>query len=121
MRVPRTDVHPFTLEEVNLIIDTVRADFRNYLTVRFFTGMRTAEINGLKWNYVDFDKDQILVRETWVGNRLRIYQDRQFATGDALSLPSEQPNNACRKATGIVSVRSMRDRASLVLFIDRRT
>jgi integrase len=34
--------------------------------VRFFTGMRTGEIDGLKWKYVDFRKRQILVRETYV-------------------------------------------------------
>ncbi|MEO7359278.1 MAG: site-specific integrase, partial [Gemmatimonadaceae bacterium] len=34
-------------------------------TVRFFTGMRTGEINGLKWKYVDFERGLILVRETF--------------------------------------------------------
>jgi integrase len=41
---------PFTLDEVSSILDTVRLDFRNYYTVRFFTGMRTGEIDGLKAN-----------------------------------------------------------------------
>ena len=59
-------MQPFTLQEVKLIIDSVRPDFRNYYTVRFFTGMRTGEIDGLKWKYVDFDRRQILVRETVV-------------------------------------------------------
>jgi integrase len=58
-------VQPFSLEEVEKIRTTIRADFRNYATVRFFTGMRTGEINGLKWKYVDFEKDLILVRETF--------------------------------------------------------
>ena len=61
----RPDVQPFSLEEVEKIRTTIRADFRNYTTVRFFTGMRTGEINGLKWKYVDFEKDLILVRETF--------------------------------------------------------
>lgn len=62
--VPRTEVDPFTLEEVRQILDHVRPDYRNYYTVRFFTGMRTGEIDGLKWKYVDFDRREILVRET---------------------------------------------------------
>ncbi len=66
LKVGRTDIHPFTLEEVNQILATVRADFRDYYTVRFFTGMRTGEIDGLKWKYVDFARRQILVRETIV-------------------------------------------------------
>jgi integrase len=28
--------------------------------------MRTAETDGLKWRFVDFERRQILVRETWV-------------------------------------------------------
>lgn len=66
LRVKRVDVEPFTLDEVKRMIDTVRADFRNYFTVRFFTGMRTGEIDGLQWKYVDFERRLILVRETIV-------------------------------------------------------
>jgi integrase len=67
-RIPqkKTDVHPFSMEEVRLILSRVRADYRDYLTVRFFTGMRTGEVNGLLWKYVDFERRQILVRETLV-------------------------------------------------------
>lgn len=66
LKVKRTDVNPFTLEEVKLILETVRMDFRGYFTTRFFTGMRTGEIDGLKWKYVDFEKRLIMVRETVV-------------------------------------------------------
>lgn len=67
LSVPRTDVHPFSLEEVNLIISNVRNDYKNYYTVRFFTGVRTSEIDGLKWQYVDFKNRHIHIRETLVG------------------------------------------------------
>ena len=66
LKVPRTDVEPFEIEEVLLILDKVRADYKNYYTVRFFAGLRTAEIDGLKWKYVDFRRRKILVRETRV-------------------------------------------------------
>ncbi|QLG89565.1 site-specific integrase [Chitinibacter bivalviorum] len=66
LKVPRSDVQPFTLAEVRLIIDSVRPDFKNYYTVRFFSGMRTGEIDGLKWKYVDFERRVIMVRETIV-------------------------------------------------------
>jgi integrase len=66
LKVPRTDVEPFTFDEVKLIISTVRPDFRNYYSVRFLTGMRTAEIDGLKWRYIDWNRRQILIRETIV-------------------------------------------------------
>ena len=66
LKVPKSDVQPLTLQEVKLIVDSVRLDFRNYYIVRFFTGMRTGEIDGLKWKYVDFERRQILIRETIV-------------------------------------------------------
>jgi len=66
LKVPKSDVEPFTLDEVNRILVTIRPDFQNYYTVRFFTGMRTGEIDGLKWQYIDFDMRLILVRETIV-------------------------------------------------------
>ena len=67
LKIKRTDVDPFTLEEVRTLLETVRADFRPYFTVRFFTGLRTGEIDGLQWQYVDFERRLILVRETIVG------------------------------------------------------
>jgi len=70
LKVPKTDVEPFTLEQVNTIINNVRNDFKNYYTVRFFTGMRTGEIDGLKWEYIDFDMRLILVRETVVAGEM---------------------------------------------------
>lgn len=66
LRVRKSDVQPFTLNEVQRILATVRADFKDYFTVRFFTGMRTGEVHGLKWKYVDFDNRLLLVRETFV-------------------------------------------------------
>ncbi len=70
LRIPRTQVQPFTLEEVKLIIDSARDDFKYYYTIRCFTGMRTGEIDGLKWKYVDFEKRQILICESFVSGHV---------------------------------------------------
>lgn len=69
LKLKRIDIDPFTLEEVRRLIQEVRADFSDYLIVRFLTGMRTGEIHGLKWEFVDFDRREIKVRETIVGGR----------------------------------------------------
>ncbi|MEZ9577533.1 MULTISPECIES: Arm DNA-binding domain-containing protein [unclassified Vibrio] len=69
LRVERTNVNPFDFNEVNLFLSSVRSDFKDYFTVRFFTGMRTSEIDGLKWKYVDFERGLISVRETFVHGR----------------------------------------------------
>lgn len=70
LNVPRTDVEPFTLDEVQQIIQRVREDFRQYYTVRFFTGMRTGEIDGLIWENVDFGRRQILVHQALVRGQI---------------------------------------------------
>ena len=46
LRVPKTQIDPFSFEDVMLIIANVRKDYRPFYTVRFFTGMRTGEIHG---------------------------------------------------------------------------
>jgi integrase len=66
LKVRKSDVDPFTLEQVQQILAIVRPDYRDYFTVRFFTGMRTGECHGLKWKYVDFERRLILIRETFV-------------------------------------------------------
>ncbi|MEJ5209548.1 site-specific integrase [Denitratimonas sp. CY0512] len=70
LRLPKLDIQPFSLEEVHRILDTVRKDWQPYLAVRFFTGMRTGEVNGLEWKHIDFDQDLILVRQTIVKGKL---------------------------------------------------
>ncbi len=81
LKVPRTDVEPFSIDEVKQIINTVRPDFRNYYIVRFFTGMRTGEIDGLQWDHVDFQRRQILVRQALVNGRLEYTKnDGSFRT-----------------------------------------
>jgi integrase len=66
LKLTKSDVEPFTLAEVQQILQTVRKDFQTYLLVRFSTGMRSGEVDGLKWRYVDFERRLILVRETVV-------------------------------------------------------
>ena len=63
---PKSNVSPFTLEEVMLIINNVRADYKPYYIVRFFTGMRTGEIDGLPWKNIDFERRQIILDQAVV-------------------------------------------------------
>ncbi|AJY52324.1 tyrosine-type recombinase/integrase [Halomonas sp. KO116] len=66
LKLQKTHIEPFSLHEVQRIIDNVRPDYCNYYTVRFFTGLRTGEVDGLKWKNIDFAKREILVRETLI-------------------------------------------------------
>lgn len=87
LRQSRAEIHPFSMEEVQLLISTVRPDYRNYLVVRFFTGMRTGELHGLHWSRVDFERRQILVRESWVRGRL----DETKTDGSMRDIAMSQP------------------------------
>jgi integrase len=70
LKIPKTKVDPFTLDEVQSILTHVREDFRPYFTVRFYTGMRTGELHGLKWKYIDFNRREIMVRESLVAGEM---------------------------------------------------
>lgn len=69
LKLQKNHIEPFSLNEVERIISNVRADYRDYYIVRFYTGLRTGEIDGLKWKHVDFDKHEILVRETIINGQ----------------------------------------------------
>lgn len=69
LQVKRPEIMPLSLDEVFLFLKHVPAAFHGYYVVRFFSGMRTAEIDGLKWKYVDFNAKKIMVRVTWQGKQ----------------------------------------------------
>ncbi|PLA73488.1 integrase [Hydrogenovibrio sp. SC-1] len=69
LKEEKVHIQPFSIDEVNQLLANVREDWRDYYLIRFFTGMRTGEIDGLKWENVDFERREILVRETFSGNK----------------------------------------------------
>ena len=70
LKLSKREIMPFSLSEVWLFIGSVRSDYKNYYTVRFFTGMRTSEIDGLQWQDVDFARKEIHVRRALVDGKL---------------------------------------------------
>ena len=65
-KVHRPDIHPLSMEEVRLVLQSVSHRYKNFLVVAFFTGMRFGEMAALKWKNVDFKAGLIKVRETRV-------------------------------------------------------
>ena len=63
LRAKKVDIQPFSLDEVQKMLETVRPDYRPYLTLRFYTGLRSGEANALEWQHIDFDNDVIRVRQ----------------------------------------------------------
>lgn len=55
---------PFTLDEIDLILENTQSSVRNFLGISFFTGMRSGEILALTWDDIDFITDTISVTKT---------------------------------------------------------
>jgi integrase len=70
LKQPKPDIQPFTLDEVWRFIEGVREDYRNYYLVRFFTGMRTSEIDGLTWENIDFNRREIVIKQALVKGKI---------------------------------------------------
>ena len=70
LRVPKTEVDPFSLNEVKLILAYLPDAYRPYFTAAFLTAMRPSEMLGLTWSQVDFERMQVCVEDAWVCGEL---------------------------------------------------
>jgi integrase len=62
LREPRTDIQPFSLDEVGKLVEAAPRTYKEYVLVRCLTGLRSGEINGLQWDHVDLKARLIRVR-----------------------------------------------------------
>jgi len=88
LRMKRSDVQPFSLGEAHALVEAIDPHYRHYLVTRFFTGMRSGEINGLRWANVDRERGLILVRETLVAGTLEEGTKTERSTRDIPLLPN---------------------------------
>jgi integrase len=100
LKVRRKDIFPFTLEETRQLIETVRADYRDYLLFRFFTGVRPGEAHGLKWSHVDFDRRLVMIRETFAKGRTEYTKNDASQRDISMSQPVFDALQAQKKRTG---------------------
>jgi integrase len=70
LKEKKTDIYPLSIDEVRRFLKHIRPDFHDYFVVRFYSGMRSGEVTGLRWEHVDFERAQILIRETVVRGRV---------------------------------------------------
>jgi len=70
LKKERTEVLPLTLAEVKLFLSSIRIDFKTYFVVRFFTGVRSSEVNGLIWDDFDIDKGVLWIRRALVEDEM---------------------------------------------------
>src|SRR5277367_1808182 len=64
LREPKSEVDPFTLEEAERLIDTANGQDRAIITVLIFCGLRPNEAFALRWEDVDFDREQLRIRRS---------------------------------------------------------
>ena len=56
---------PFSVDTMRMIIDSAKDEwFKNFLALSFFTGLRTGEAVALKWDDIDFDKQELEVKRS---------------------------------------------------------
>lgn len=63
-RIPRTKINPFTLDEINLILENSSGQFQNFYATAFFTGARSGELIGLRWEDIDFENQEIRIERS---------------------------------------------------------
>lgn len=64
------EVLPLSIGEAMQVIDATPIEFRPYVIVRIFSGMRTGEIDGLVWRNVDFERRLIQVRQVYSAGQI---------------------------------------------------
>jgi integrase len=62
---------PLSLSEIHRILNELESVGKNLIQFAFFSGLRTSELIGLKWEHVDLKKDRIYVREAVVRNQTK--------------------------------------------------
>lgn len=64
---PRRIINVYDEEESNLVfigLESTPVQFRTLISLAFTMGMRRAELLGLEWNHINFDKRQIEIRQS---------------------------------------------------------
>jgi integrase len=61
-KLDKIEVKSFSLEEVKKIISSAEDEMKAFTALGFFTGMRSGEIIGLRWEDVDFTKKEIHIK-----------------------------------------------------------
>jgi integrase len=61
---------PLSLNEVQQFLSLIRDDYHCYFTTRFFTGLRSSEITGLRWKDMYIEGGYLMVRAALVNGEL---------------------------------------------------
>ena len=86
--ISQSEVQPFTVDEMFTIIDNAEGQIQNFVSTAFFTGARSGELIGLKWEDIDFEKKEISIKRSIkngvIGKTKTIYSVRTIDMIDSL-------------------------------------
>jgi integrase len=66
LQIVEPDIHPFSLAQMEAILGALEPRWADYFSVRFLTGLRTGEADGLMWADVDLQGAMLSVNRAWV-------------------------------------------------------
>jgi len=64
VKLEKTVIHPFSMEEISLILQNSQGQHRNFFALAFMSGMRSGEMIGLKWSDINFFKSEITIKRS---------------------------------------------------------
>jgi len=65
VKLPRADkveIEPFSISEIFTILDKAQEQYKNFYALGFFSGLRSGEMIGLKWEDIDFFRREISIK-----------------------------------------------------------
>lgn len=71
LKVQTREPEPFTLEEIDRILSVLEGSHKNALQFGFWTGLRTSELLGLRWENVSIEGGYAIIKEALVHGRLK--------------------------------------------------
>jgi integrase len=61
-KAEKVEIAPFSINEIFTILNSAEGQYKNFYALGFFSGARSGEMIGLKWEDVNFDKKEIYIR-----------------------------------------------------------
>ena len=81
----RKDPKPLTVDQVHAFLKAVDPRMRLYFEVRFYTGLRTGEVNGLRLRDLDLPRNRLRIRVALTDGMLQMLKTRRSRRNIQLS------------------------------------
>ncbi len=81
----RKDPQPLTVDQVHAFLRAVDPRMRLYFEVRFYTGLRTGEVNGLRLRDLDLPRNRLRIRVALTDGMLQMLKTRRSRRNIQLS------------------------------------